>query len=313
MLTAEEKSLRRIGGTTIAKICGESRFGTQMDAYLECIHEAPDIESNEDMDRGNFLEPALREWAGKKTGIAWEKTGVIQHPLHEWATFSPDGIPVDPRNTEDLLELKAPGPWTMSAWGEEGTDQVPPEYAIQVQWGMTCTYRRRAFVGALIDGKLKIFVVPHSHDLEYVLLQKAERFWRAHVEPRVPPPLEVGDDKYLRQRFPRANRPHLEVSMLTGGQTFVVEKYLAAYRALQEAKSVLETFELPVKELIGEAGGINLGPAGRIDWKNNKDGTKVDYEAVCREAGVAEELLEEHTSVRPGARVFRPYLKGDAR
>ena len=39
-------------------------------------------------------------------------------------------------------------------------------------------------------------------------------------------------------------------------------------------------------------------------WKNNKNSSKTDWEAVAREAGATPELVAKHTTVKPGARVF---------
>jgi hypothetical protein len=60
------------------------------------------------------------------------------------------------------------------------------------------------------------------------------------------------------------------------------------------------------------------GEWGKIYWKKNKDSWKVDHRSILHEiesyvpADVLHDAQEKFTTIKPGARVFRPYFaKGD--
>lgn len=328
---------RRIGGSVIPKIVGLSRFGTSLDAYMELRGEGvveyeDGTEANEDIDRGNFLEPALREWAAKKLraeGMVKPMETIVS-PEDPWFTVSPDGLFYSPKDEQAaLLEVKAPGIWTADQWGEEGTDQVPDEYALQTQWGLMITKRNVGYVAALISGRLQIYRMVADVALHEALRKKASAFIERHVIPGVPPPVSFGDDEYLRKKFPRSNGVYLDFNQLSAGQQAMIRDFLTAYVSHKEMEKIVdETWKPKMKELIGEHSGIQFATpiAGcrRIDFNNNKDSLKIDWEQVARGVGNAlavalnntdaamatmNTLLEQYSEMKPGNRPLVPRME----
>ena len=319
-LTEQEQQGRRIGGSVIPKIVGVSRFGTALDAYRELTGEIRlDIES-EDLDRGTFLEPALSRWAEKKLGDKFVKpSGTLVHPTLPFATYSPDGLAVEDQDL--LLEIKSPGRFA-DGWGEEGTDQVPDDYAVQVQWGMFVTGRKVAAVCALIDGRLKVYRLVADVELHGILAEKAQAFIEKHVDPRVPPPLTFGDHAYIKAKYPTNHRPPLVFDLLTPAQKDLVTDYVSQHRVAASESDALEALEVAMKEMIADHAGIEFSEpvllpgrverVKRIDWKQNAPSKKTDWPSVAEylRASVGEkewtEAVDNFTTEKPGARPFVP-------
>ena len=316
MLTPEQKEARRLGGSTIAAALGLNRWKTPLDAYLDIRHEAPEVESNPNIERGNYLEPAIRDWSGARLGVKWATVDMpIAHPLQPWFTYSPDGIELKgPR----LLEVKAPGPFSAHEWGEEGTDDIPQEYLLQGAWGLAITQQEECIFAALIGGELKIYRHVRDLALERKLINKAQAFITEHVLPGIPPPARYGDD--LRVVYPKeANVPHLAWLDLNSVQQATVANYLRTTAQQAEAEQARDGAAVLVQDIIKEAPGIDGIPPelgySRIDWKTtapamNAGTWKKLAERLLERAEPAEreELLKESLPT-VGTRRFTPYKK----
>lgn len=318
-LTDAERKARRIGGSMIAKVLGKSKWGTPLDAYLELTGERPSADkTGEDVDRGVFLEPALREWASKKTGVQFKKAPPLVLDSWEWATVNPDGMA--PPSLEQwrggpLLEIKAPRRDDALQWGEEGSDEVPTDALLQTAWGMMIADASEGVIAALLGGELRIYRAVRDCDLEAKMLAAAKRFVEEHVLPRVPPPATYGDDKNVLFMHPRNTLPPRLWVDLSPEEQRMVEGYLAAYNEESSAADRLARFEAPIKEIIGDTDGITLPPdlGKRIDWKANAKGN-TKWKDVAHELGgrlgySAEAMEVEAQSFKGEApRVLRPWF-----
>ncbi len=265
------RKARRIGGSSIAGILKKSKWRTPLDVYLELTDPASQVErSGEDIDRGNFLEPAIREWASKKTGLQFLKPAspVLTLPEWDWATVSPDGLNIVGEKVGTLLEIKAPRRDDALFWGEQGTDEVPNDALFQTHWGMMVANAEAGVVAALIGGELRIYRVKRDREFEGKLLARAKDFVEQFVLPRVPPPAEYGDEANIRYLHPNNVKPHREWASLSPQEQVVVESYLTAWRARKDATDIEDQWKPVVEQMIADADGITL-PAGRIDWKVN--------------------------------------------
>src|SRR5690606_993674 len=90
-----------------------------------------------------------------------------------------------------LIEAKVVGPHAprteRDQWGDDGTDQVPHRVLIQVHHQMLCTEIKVAYVAALIRSEFHLYRIERDEELCQSIAECNKRFWKDHVEPRIPP------------------------------------------------------------------------------------------------------------------------------
>ncbi len=309
--------VKRIGGSRAAACLGQSKWATPLDVFFECTEGTVGPISQDDLtadqERGIMLEPALLTWASKKLGIEFKKPEFsLVSREHSFAAVSPDGLGAD---GVSYLELKAPR--THDGWGDEGTDQVPGEYLLQVVHGLFVTDRKVAYIGALIGGTLKIFKHERDLELEKQVLDGERKFWENHVLAGVRPEPRYGDEQTVRRLYPNAMLPPLAWSSLDATSRGVIEQWYGYNRARIDAEKFEDAWRVSVLALLQGAAGVEGFPLDhpikRIDCKQIKAAPNAGtWKAVATEllASLPEsaraELVEKHTP-KEGARVLRLY------
>jgi len=209
IFTEEQRAKRRngIGGSELASIVGRSPYSSALGVYLRKVGEEEHLtEETGPQLRGRILEPAILSWFEETRGAVLDRNPEsFQHPKHPILFASPDAIARMPDDERLVVEAKTVHFRQASNWGPAGTDEIPEHYLIQVQAELACTGLQRAELPVLIAGEdFRIYNVEFEPELFGVLVQAAEKFWRDHVIPRKPPPLDGSDegDSWLRRRFP---------------------------------------------------------------------------------------------------------------
>lgn len=297
----EWHALRRtgIGGSDAAAAVGLSKWKSRLHLYLEKIGEAETAE-NEPMRWGTILEPIVRQEYANQTGRTIVTPGTVRHPTKDFALVNVDGIADGERLYEGKTARVAEG------WGEPGTDEIPPEYLIQVQHGMAVVGLEIADVAVLIGGSdFRIYTVPADRELQELLLDQEERFWRDHVLAGVPPaPVSAAD---VKRRWRVSN-----------GLAMPAEPALV--QAVNELASIkawlseLEKYERQITTVIqcrmGEAAELT-GEAGVLaTWKNVNASPKFDVQAF-REAHP--DLYSQFLREPAPQRRFLTKVKGDTK
>lgn len=289
-----------IGGSDISAIVGCNPYRGPLDVYLDKVGEAVPFAGNENTRWGNALEAVIAERYSEETGLVLEQPAAISHPSKPFLVGHLDRIaPSVPR----VIEIKTAGHRQAHRWGDPGTDQIPEEYLLQVLFYLGLTGYETADVPVLVGGNdFRVYTVAHDRDLSAALFDRAERFWRDHVEAKRPPPLDGSDSAraWLERQFPRAVG---EVKPATGE----ADEWAARLREAREAREAAEAAEELAKNhlcrLIGEDKGVR-GEWGKAAWINNKGRAVTKWEAVAQEANVPQDLIEKHTSRKP-FRMFR--------
>jgi predicted phage-related endonuclease len=190
---------------------------------------------------------------------------------------------------------------------------VPPYALLQVQWELLILGQtmgiRRAVVAAPLDGDLVEYVIDADEELQARLVEEAERFWRDHVERRVPPAPDASPSygEWLKRRFPKSD----EQFLLADAEAVLAAEQLKKAREAKRAAEEAEERARQVLEMkIGESAGL-IGPDFRVSWKLAKGRPVVDWKALCMELQVPPAVVERHTKRAP-YRVFRPQFAGVA-
>jgi putative phage-type endonuclease len=304
-LTDEQKRIRRtgIGSSEIAAVVGLSPYATPLDVWRAKV-EGLSIEETPAMKRGRILEDAVADWYAEDTGARLERCATIRHPESPIALATPDRI-ATLGSERRILEIKTANLRTLADWGEPGTDEVPQAYLLQVQWELACSGLMSADLAVLIAGDdFRIYHLKRDFELEQMLLERAESFWRKHVETRTPPELDGSESaaSWLASRFPKDNGAIIPA---TPEAEQWVREYRAAAAEAQVAARRRDAAKNRLKEVMGEAKRLQ-GDGWTVNWSHVKGRERTDWAAVCAEARVSKELIQKHTSRSAGHRQFRP-------
>lgn len=279
MLTAEQQEMRRTGcgGSEVAAIAGVDVYRSAWDVYVSKV-DGWQQEDGPHLERGRFLEDGVARWYGHRHDVAaMVECSTQRHPTEPLALCTPDRLFPVRSDLFRLLSIKVPGPHVREQWGEPGTDDVPLPYLLQLQWefgvyGALMALDPVAHLAAPIDGDLRVYAIRRDPEIFEQLLDRVKAFWRDHVEPRIPPPINGGDNAgaWLKNRFPRDRTPLLSA---TTDDDVLALRFMEAESAHDAAKDVLDAVKNEVRQRIGEAAGIE-GAFGRITWKADKNGKR---------------------------------------
>lgn len=315
MLTPEQKALRLtgIGGSEVGAIAGLNPWMKPIDVYRRKVEGFEEADT-EAMERGRFLERGVAEWYAHRHKSKLREVGTLVWHRNKVVVCTPDFLALPESGPELDLSIKVPGPRAWAEWGEPGTDEVPEQYLVQVQWELIALRElygiTESVVAAPIDGLLKVYRVKADENCQGKLVAIAEKFWRDHVETRTPPEPDGSESygKHLKALFPAA----AEKKVITA--TSEAEQWAKAYFAAKEVKDLAEEKQQVARQhlerLIGDAYAMN-GDDFRITFGLTKGKPKTDWEKVCEEAKVPQALVDKYTSRSP-FRQFRPTSKKEA-
>lgn len=277
MLTAEQLEMRKkgLGGSEIAAVLGESRFATPFDVWLSKT-QGWRTEETEDMRRGSFLEDGIAHWYASRYGIEGQvmEPGTMVHATRPVALCTPDRIVGG--LARRLVSIKAPRRGG-DLWGEPGTDHVPPEYLLQLQWEHAICSSHGALsdemhLAALVDGDLAVYITQADRELQAWLLDYAESWWARHVVGGEQPSMDGSGaaHAWLKKKFPRDQGE--ERAATTRETRLLVELQLAEREAKTWAVEV-DTLTNELRLSMGAAARIE-SPAGVATWKADKNGKR---------------------------------------
>lgn len=179
-----------VGASEVAALCGLSPYADQtpLAVYLDKLGQLPSRHS-EAMSWGTRLEPLVADAYSEETGheLFMPNPPIIARGDAPHHFCTPDrlvcGHPI-------VIEIKTAS--TSQGWGIPGTDVIPSQYLVQVQWQLWCLAARgitEAHVAVLIGGnRLAVYrVLPHA-DLQTRLAGIVDAFWD-RVQRRDPPPI----------------------------------------------------------------------------------------------------------------------------
>jgi putative phage-type endonuclease len=313
-LTAEQLAKRRqgVGASEISAVCGMSPWATPLDVWRSKA-EGLITEETPAMKRGRILERAVADWYEEETGLVLLEGHTLTHKQHPLMLATPDRYvfrerPHDQR-PEFILQIKTTNFRAADEWGEPGTDEIPLHVILQVQQEMEVTDMPRADVAVLISGDdFRRYTVTRDREIGAMLVNAIAKFWRDYVVTGKPPPIDASESwaDYLRDKYPaQTSEKQLQADATAerwAGQLFGARQAIAeAEEREREARNALEAW-------MGEVGRAT-GENWSITWRKSKDVEKTDWRAIALEAGVPDELIQKHTTFRPGARAFRPVMK----
>lgn len=185
-----------IGASEAATVAGVG-WDAPIDLWQRKLGLAPPVEETEPMRWGKLLEPLIMAEYRHRTGRNPVEQLYFVSENHGWMTATVDGMCPDGR----IVEVKTASSWAQE-WGEEGTDQVPEPYLIQVQHQMAVTGATVADVIVLVGGnRYRSYEVGRNDRLIDALTDREIEFMLC-LSRRTPPTWGKRDPAMLAQLFP---------------------------------------------------------------------------------------------------------------
>lgn len=328
-MTAGERSAwlaaRRKGitGTDVGAILGLNPWWNALDVYLDKTGEAMPRAANAAMWWGSYLEDGMArrygELAGLKRGELARGTAMalalrgqrrmhcygsgaratvlIVHAQHPFLQGTPDALVP---GSSYGVEFKTAGEHALDEWGEPGSDQVPVHYLVQCAFYMAVTGMERWKVAALlgagarISGDVVLYHVERNRALEAEVVDAAVRFWREHVEKRIPPAIDGSGSwqAYLAKKYARGTGVVLQATAKIAGLA-------QQYRDTQRERQALEADEMKLRNLLAaelKSADKAKGAFGTVGWVRPGAKDVTDWQAVAQAAKAPAALIARHTT-----------------
>ena len=189
MITEEQRKARKewIGSSDVAAVVGVSPFASAYDVWLEKTGKlAEEPPSNDAMDAGNWMEPAILNFAESELGELQRDPDTIRHasiPMasHVDAIALKTNEPVEAKNVDLMSPL-------FKSFGEPGTDQVAEYVITQATAHMMCMQvTTQCHVPVCLGGRFAMFYVPWNPELGDFIGAAVVTFWDKHVKADIPP------------------------------------------------------------------------------------------------------------------------------
>jgi len=205
-----------LGGSDISSILGLSSFGgSPLKVFLAKTGQLDPSEDEISREqaklfrRGKLLEPIVLQMLVDEHRVQLVKRSEPGHQnryydhFHPWMSAEIDAeIAVTPKlqaqfpQLEDLpvgeivnVEVKTVHHFAAEQFGEDGSSDVPVQYAAQVMWGLGITNRKHCIVAALIGvDNLCLYHIRADAETIHGMREKACAFWYDHVMANDPPP-----------------------------------------------------------------------------------------------------------------------------
>jgi putative phage-type endonuclease len=290
-----------IGGSDIAALFGLHPYKCSLDVYVDKLNLVQDQEDNEAMKWGRILEsPIADAYSEIRGGINLIPGEFSRHSKFEHVIGTPDRIAPQ----ESLfVEIKTAGVRSAHRWSD---DRVPDEYFLQCHHYMLLTGLPVCDLAVLIGGSdFRIHRIEADNEIQSSIADTVERFWRDHISKMVPPQPDESErsSETLRKLY-----PHEVLDMVEAPEKIAT----VDWPDLMDARAKIDLYEAREREAknkimaaIGDHSGLVFPDGGKVTWKANEDSSVVDFRAIVSELAPPVELIERHTTIKPGARVFR--------
>ena len=283
-----------LGGSELASICGVSSFDkTALDIYLSKVNPyivelTKDDPNYEAAYWGTKQEEIIAErYAEERSVIVTTSPTLIKHPKHPFIACNIDRWV---GNREYILECKTSHFYKMKQWGEQGTDQIPESYLIQVAYYAAICDVPKVDIAVLIGGQdFRIYTYERNKVLEEKLIKIACNFWHNHIEKRIPPKCVNTRDTF--NLFPQSNYHEIvaEDNIIEKLEQLKTKKEEESriQSTIEKLKTDIQEFMRDYDVLIDNQGNViatwkNTAPKSLFDLKTFREKYREIYEKCIK-------------------------------
>jgi putative phage-type endonuclease len=285
-----------LGGSDLGAIAGLNPYRTALDVYLDKTSDDIRCETSPAMRWGTLLEDTIAKEYAEVTGQTIEiEPNTIYHPSMKFLGANIDRWVGD---KEYVLECKTAGFTRGKEWGEEGTDQIPESYLVQVAYYAAICAVPKVDIAVLIGGQdFRIYTYERNKELEEKLIKIACNFWHNHIEKRIPPKCVSTRDTF--NLFPQSNYHEIVA------ESNIIEKLQELKGAKEEEsriQSTIEKLKTDIQEFMRDY-DVLIDNQGNViaTWKNITPRSFFDLKRFKEEA---KDLYLKYTSPAKQSRAF---------
>jgi putative phage-type endonuclease len=301
MNAPEMNRLGFIGGSDVAAVLGVSPFKTPHELWLQKTGRAPreavTPEQQKRFDRGHRLEPVVLQMLMDRLqdeGLEVELLRTNERYVDAEHAFMACEIDFELRITGEIEiqgemmqfdgehingDCKTVHPFAAKKWGEEGTDEVPIDYAAQFMQGMGITGRDHCIVATLIGmDDLLIYWVKRDQETIDGIRNRVAQFWYECVVADKPPdPIDFDDCKAI---YAKSNGGSIEATSEIRDAVFTLKDVKAKLKSLKASE---EELSYRVTAFMQPNANLTFGGNVIATWKN-QDHTCIDQKLLKEEA-----------------------------
>lgn len=290
----DEQGLIIFGASECPTLMGASRYNNIADLAISKWSPPQVTEPNEAMERGNYTEPALLNFAADKLGFAIHTPQIMYGYGRLIATL--DGI--DETGTV-IVEAK-----TTTRYSSD--DELPEEFFWQALAQLACVPTAEKVVFVVLDKKMRLTLAwevhrRHHEDTMAHLLIRAEEIGRMLDRRELPDEVELSE-KQVKTLYPLAAG---EVELGRDG-LFLIEQYAAARQARMEADDREQEARDALAARLADAEYGTIDGQRVISFKARKGALRVDTKSLEAEHP---DLVAKYKKQSESTRVLR--LMGD--
>ncbi len=272
MLTSEQKEQRKLGlgATDCAAVMGLSPYRTPYELWMIKTGRAEESAIlNEDRLRLRHAheETIAREYAFRHNVKLKRVNKTTIHKRLPFMLCNLDRVVIGQKR---IIECKSSSGFMRNTWGENGSDEAPLYYILQVQHQLACSEYDDAEIAALIDiDDYRVFSQPRNEKIIEKIEAACENFWVNHVLKDIPPAPTNRND--LKLMYPSNNGNLIEA-------TPDVLSYIDEINKIKGDIKILDNEQIKIEkeviEFIAENDGISYEDSILVTFKADKNGKR---------------------------------------
>lgn len=254
-LSPEWHTARREGvsASEIAAVLGLSPWESPYSLWHRKAGTLGPQDENPSMRWGRRLEDAIAdEYAERHPEFTVHKVGLLAHAQRTWQLATPDRLLYDgPRDDQSApvscLEVKTDG--DLSAWGDEGSDDVPVHYRCQALWQCDVLGLTEGRLALLASGRVyREYVIPFD-EADVLLMRQAALEFLDSIRDGAPPDVDAKSATTATLKALHADLDDTEITV----PDEIADEYeqaVAFAKAAEERRSLAEN---RLRDLLGSA------------------------------------------------------------
>lgn len=283
-----------IGGSDAAVVAGFSPWKTPFQLWEEKTgrREDADLSDNEAVEWGLRLEDVVADAYAERTGRKVRRVHTLQrHRLFDHVVGNFDRLVVGEQRG---LECKTTSEFSKRdpSWGEDGSDQVPDPYFMQVQHYLAITGFKVWDLAALFGGRhLRVYTIPRHEQVIARLLILETEFWKL-VRMNEPPTASTMEEAL--EKYPASQRLSLEATH----EIAALVEMLRALKADEKANAgKIDSIKTQIAEFLGEHDLLSHRGKNLLTWRETAT-TSMDSKRLNAEKPDVYEAYVRHGKTR---------------